>query len=622
MPNGNTDSGGRRLGVTPALATACVVLASLWCGSNDHLQAPGDATDAGDVGDGSPPRSDGGGGRIGESAIDAPLTTIGDASSPVGPLEAGALPPPPPPPPPPGSSAVLTFRNDNFRTGANLAEHQLDVATVRARGMALKFSNNVDSEVNAQPLYVPGLVVNGKARDVVFVTTLNNTVYAFDANEAMAPMVATKLWQVTLTDPENAAARPLARGIYSTPVIDLASNTMFVVHSTRNIRHDSGKLTPAETAALDVEFFLVALDIRTGAQLRFKKIAGGYPRMDGSTVAFEARNHWCRPALLLGGGSLYVACGMRSDESTTMYYGWVFRYDAATFAPQGTFCTAPEVNLPGDGASIWQSGSGPAADPDGNIYFITGNGPADFAHHSYGDALVKLSTSNGGLAFAGAFTSEGPDGKLERHDVDFGSGGALVLPDAPLVFGAGKTGIGYVLARDGMTKQQQFPAAVNQYDPTAPVDVFWAGGPHMHGTPAYWRGPTAGAAYLYTWGEQDYLRRHVLDLSTNMFDPARAVAGKVLALRNTMPGGALSISADGTRAGSGIVWATLPGLAAPPDPRSDARLLAQDAETLDVIWETTFPSLAKWVPPTVADGKVFIATGAGKFLMYELGPTK
>src|SRR6185369_12879503 len=98
-----------------------------------------------------------------------------------------------------------------------------------------------------------------------------------------------------------------------------------------------------------------------------------------------------RPALLLARGSIYVACGMRNHESTTLFHGWVLRYDTATFTPQGTFCTTPDVNVPGEGAAIWQSGSGLAEDPEGNVYFITGNGPADFTHHLYGDALVKLS---------------------------------------------------------------------------------------------------------------------------------------------------------------------------------------------------------------------------------------
>jgi hypothetical protein len=337
-------------------------------------------------------------------------------------------------------------------------------------------------------------------------------------------------------------------------------------------------------------------------------------------VAFEGRNHWCRPALLLSHGSLYLACGMRDDEGTTVFHGWVFRYDAASFAPQAVFCTTPDVTAPGDGASVWQSGSGLAEDPEGNVYFITGNGPADLDHHSYGDALMKLSTAGGKLSVAGAFTSEGPEGHLQRHDVDFGSGGALVLPDAPFVFGAGKTGIAYVLERDSMAKRQEFVASVNQYDPMAPVDIFWAGGPHLHGTPAYWRGPAAGVAYVYSWGEQDFLRRHTLDLRSGMFNLAQGKAGKVMGLMDTMPGGSLSISADGNRAGTGIVWATLEGPRSETEP--DGRLLAHDAETLDVIWETTLRSLSRWVPPTVADGKVFLPTSGGKLLIYALGPPK
>src|SRR5881394_3456420 len=101
-----------------------------------------------------------------------------------------------------------------------------------------------------------------------------------------------------------------------------------------------------------------------------------------------------------------MACGMRNDEAGTLYHGWVFRYDAATFTPQGTFCTTPDVNVPGQGASIWQSGAGLAEDSDGNVYLISANGPADFHSHLYGDALVKLSTAGGTLTVAGAFTPE------------------------------------------------------------------------------------------------------------------------------------------------------------------------------------------------------------------------
>jgi outer membrane protein assembly factor BamB len=553
-------------------------------------------------------------------APDASRTGERDVS--VAPPPEGDLPPAPPPPPPPTSTAVLTFRNDTFRTGAQLLERQLDVAKVRARGMVVKFTNDILGELNAQPLYVPGLTVNGVRRDVVFVATISNTVYAFDANERYPDHESsTKLWQTSLVDPENPTVRPLPRGIYSTPVIDLATNTMYLVHSTRNVRRDTGKLSPDETARLDVAFFLVALDIRDGKLLRTTKLEGSYPGSGGTAVPFEARNHWCRPALLLSRGSLYVACGMRQHELTTQFRGWVFRHDAATFARQGVFCTAPNVTTPGQGASIWQSGGGLAEDPEGNVYFITGNGPADFGNQSYGNALVKLSTQNGTLALAGAFSPEGPEGKLAENDVDFGSGGALVLPDAAYVLGAGKTGIGYLLDRATMKKRQEFPAAINQYDPTAPVDADWEGGPHVHGVATYWRAPTAGLAYVYTWGEQDYLRRHVLDLATGRFDPAKLVTGKVLGHPHTMPGGVHTLSADGNRSGTGILWATLPAFAG-NIPTEGGRLMAYDAETLELLWETSFSTLPKWMPPTIADGKLFLGTSSGKLLIYELGPPR
>ena len=95
-----------------------------------------------------------------------------DATVPADPADAASTPARP---------AVVTFRNDNARTGAYLAETELDVATVRARGMRLAFIDPVVGEMNAQPLYVSGLEVKGRSRDVVFAATLANNLYAFDA---------------------------------------------------------------------------------------------------------------------------------------------------------------------------------------------------------------------------------------------------------------------------------------------------------------------------------------------------------------------------------------------------------------------------------------------------------
>ena len=570
------------------------------CGTGGDVQAPG--ADTPREGDGV----DAGAGADARAAADAVPSP--DATDPADATSAPARP------------SVVTFRNDNARTGAYLGETELDVATVRARGMRLAFTDPVAGEMNAQPLYVSGLDVNGKSRDVVFAATLANNLYAFDAREAAAGQAgaSSKLWEVHFTDPDDAAARPLSRGIYSTPVIDLATSTMYVVFSTRNTLTDHGKLTPAQTAALDIAFYVAAIDIRTGATLRATRLSGSYPKKDGTPLEFDARNHWCRPGLLLDGGALYVACGMRAHELTTTFHGWVFRYDPASLARKGTFCTSPDVNVPSEGAGIWQSGSGLAADPDGNVYFITGNGAADFASRTYGDSMVKLSTKGGGLSFEAAFTPEGPDHKLDENDVDFGSGGALVLPGTDHVLGGGKTGIFYLLGRGSLDKVQEFQAAVNQYDPTAPVDSDWEGGPHLHGTPAFWRAPSGGFAYVYAWGEQDYLRAYRYDLATGRFDASRPLMGKVMGLQKTMPGGTLSVSSSGAKAGSGIVWATLPRYL-DPDSNPGGRLFAYDAETLDLLWETTFPSLPKWMPPTIVDGRVFVGTTSDQLLIYELG---
>ncbi len=199
----------------------------------------------------------------------------------------------------------------------------------------------------------------------------------------------------------------------------------------------------------------------------------------------------------------------------------------------------------------------------------------------------------------------------------------------------------YVLDRSSMKAVQQFPASTNQYDPTQ-RDQLWDSGPHLHGSPTYWQGPDRRFGFLYVWGEKDFLRMYRFDKVAQKFEEKSKPPllssfsevrlfhqGPVRALRRPMPGGMLSISANGTRAGTGIVWATLPAFDLNPEFKPfPGRLYAFDAESLKPLWDTGWNYeggvLGHWVPPTIADGNVFLAAGdwvgEPRLIVYELGP--
>jgi hypothetical protein len=386
-----------------------------------------------------------------------------------------------------------------------------------------------------------------------------------------------------------------------------------------------------------VAYWLVALDYRTGAEVGRVQVAASFFRSDGTPVPFVAKNQNDRTAILLDHGWLYIAFAMRFREEIIEYHGWVIRYRTPNLTHDGTFCTSRDATVPtapftshtAQGGGIWQGGGGLASDPDGNVYFLTGNARADHAHYSYGDSFVKLTPAAGSLVPT-AFVPSRPPGStdpndpddpqvLEKNDADLGAGGALSIPGSSLVIGGGKTGLMYLLDRQTMKLVQKVTAATNQYNPSARAQG-WDIGPHLHGSPTFWSGPER-LGYLYVWGEKDVLRQYRFDEASGRFQEPALHQGPVRALPDTMPGGMISLSANGAAAGTGIVWATLPtdNRNAPGVNAFPAHLYAFDAETLRHLWDIGIPSLGKWLPPTIASGTVFIGTSSNQLIAYELG---
>ena len=255
---------------------------------------------------------------------------------------------------------------------------------------------------------------------------------------------------------------------------------------------------------------------------------------------------------------------------------------------------------------------------------MTGNGTfnLDAGGQSCGSCFIKLSTPS--LNFVDWFAPYDQNG-LNVNDFDLNSSGPLLLPGFNRLVGGGKSGILYVLDRGNMG---HFQAGSNSQIVQNLQITF---GDHLHGSPIYWESPVRGPL-VYVWYEENYLEGFKLvnglfasgiDPNTGLVVPTTRSTMKV---PSGMPGGVLSLSANGTAAGSGIVWATAPY-------NADAHInivagifRAFDASDLSIeLWNSKqnaarddFGDFAKFTPPTVANGKVYVATFSNQLLVYGL----
>jgi hypothetical protein len=570
--------------------------------------------------------------------------------------------------------AVLTQHNDNQRTGAYLSEHQLDVATVCSSRFGKLYSLKVDGQVYAQPLYVPNLVMNdGKSHNVLFVATMHNMVYAFDADSNPGGG-SRPLWRDSLGVPVPHNFMPMPGsifgynikpeiGITGTPAIDAAGKTIYLTSKTCT-RPSSSDC--ANRGGSDIAYTLHALDLSSGAErpgsprpikAHCVDSTGGAERF----VVFRASRHLQRAGLLLARGRLYVGFGSHADA--TSFHGWILSYDARSLEPQASFCTTPHVN----GGAIWQAGNGLVADSSGQIYALTGNGfkketpgPRDMTNN-----LIKLDAD---LRLLDWFTPAN-EACLTKHDVDLGSAGVTLMPGTSFLVGGGKEGVMYVVDAANLGKRQAPTSrsvldnapcrrAGNSDDPP-PVQAFQAarnwqsnvvatlvkvfGYHHIHGSPVYYREPSTGPT-IFVWPERDYLRAFRFDSSARRFpdtappgsQPKDSYHSRRPNAEHGMPGGILSLSADGRegsaqwargRPATGIVWALMPLKDDAFTKVVPGILRAFRASDLTELWnsETSADNrtglFAKYTAPTIADGKVFVATFSNRIDVYGLRPS-
>jgi hypothetical protein len=501
-----------------------------------------------------------------------------------------------------GQVSVLTQHNDTSRTGQNLQETLLNISSVNVTNFGKLFSLPVQGNIFAQPLYVPGLTIGGATRNVVYVATAENNMYAFDADSGNT----TPLWTVNLGTPvpsqdicsTDPGACPYTDvipviGILATPVIDPVSGTIYVVANTK----DSGG---------GHHFQLHALDLITGTE-KF----GGPTEI--TAPGLEQLTQLCRPGLLLANGNVYMGFGSVGDFPT--WHGFVMAYNASTLQQVAVFNSTPQANSEG-GAGIWAAGNGLVTDTEGNIYAVASNGNFDVntGGKDYGSAYLKLSGSTLSVVdyfvpYNQAFLNP------ESYNVDLGSGGPLLIPNTSLLVGTGKDAVLRVVDTANM----------GNYNPNQNNNVqnFNATNPPVLSSPVYWNSPNFGPV-IYLWGQADVMKAWAFDTQTSQFNTTPVSESAITGAPSDTA--ALSLSANASATGTGIIWAARPiSGASNPGPTSGI-LYAFDATNLATeLWDSQQDSArdavgnwAKFGPPTVVNGKVYLATFSNQLLVYGL----
>jgi hypothetical protein len=514
---------------------------------------------------------------------------------------------------------VLTRSYDNGRTGANKNETILTPSNIS--GLKKLFSLNVpdDPRIEAQPLYVSNMKMpDGKVHNVVYVCSMANTVYAFDADNGAT------LWTANLGPPfrpipgDAVDTNPpinVAWGILATPVIDVDESTIFIANWIVD-------------AAGNRELRLNALRLRDG-NIRHHSlpIQAQFVNAAGQTIALSQVQKQ-RAALLLtplrGGNEvhkmLYIATtGAESPPSngdpTKTNHGWVIAFDTKEWRQTAAWLATPSSF----GGGIWQASQGPASDDNNDVYLITSNGGwlktaagqvVDFnGKTDFCESFVKLHYTPGSPAKLTLSDWFSPFLDSSRHiftgdevkpfastydytDQDLGSAGPVVPPHTDMVLGGGKDGILYVLNRAELGKtigdisKLKTPPSFFTWIPDQTIPAYAGAKPvcdgvpancldfkpmpgvktrHLHGSPVYWDGASTPSqlALLFVQGENEYLRAWSMNPSgaTTLLAHSAERASAALAdpanpSLGGMPGGMLTLSSNG--GSNAIIWATAP----------------------------------------------------------------
>ncbi|HEY5746462.1 MAG TPA: discoidin domain-containing protein [Chryseolinea sp.] len=515
---------------------------------------------------------------------------------------------------------VLTQHNDLNRTGWNAQETILHTKNIKPGSFGKLFVRAVDDQIYAQPLVMlnVNMPVVGK-KNIVFVATVNNTVYAFDADSAK---VATPYWKVNLSPAGSRAIKNTDMtgacgggyrdfsgnmGIVGTPVIDPSTNTLYVVARSLN------------TTTNTFQQHLHALDILTGQEkpnspkLITAQVNGHGSGNVNGVVSFNPQKQNQRSGLLLLNGIVYIAYASHCDWGP--YHGWILGYDKSSMAQKIVYNTTPE----GYNGGIWMSGAAPAADELGNIYASVGNGsvgvtnnPSDLTNRS--ESALKLIPSGSTLTVSTFFTPKNI-AELEATDLDFGVTAVLLIPNTNRALTACKDGRIYLLDRNNMGG---YSATTNNVIQTIDLGAT----AHLRSSLGYYKGQQK--EFVYSWSENSLLKAYPFNRNTNMFDLNNTINSGVQGPTGNN-GAVLSVSSNGSVDSTAILWASY---AANGDANQSVRpgilraLMATDVTK--ELWNSSQYSTdvpgnyAKFNCPTVVNGKVYLATFSNQLVVYGM----
>jgi hypothetical protein len=499
---------------------------------------------------------------------------------------------------------VTTYHYDNYRTGWNAGEMSLTPDTVQGigtNGKTFQMTNfvAVDQQVDAQPLVMTNQTIAGQGtHNVVYVATENNSIYAIDADSGAILLHQNFGPAVPIAAlPGKCRNNSSVVGINSTPVIDVASSTMYVI-----VYNYAGLKTPT--------YYLHALDLSSLTDLMTPVVVTASGKLsNGSTYAFNPSVSRQRVALLLANGNVYAGFGSFCDLDASATRGWVLGWDSGTLKPlasnelDNTLATDPNAYFL---SSVWMSGYGIASGgPHGDIYFVTGNtdysGTVTDGVDNIAESVVQMSSD---LSTVETMFTPSDASQLDEHDIDFGAGGALLIPPqtgqaSNLLVAAGKNGVMYLLNSNNLDNYTTGPGRIlGQYQ----IGGCWCGQSYFRGPDNVGRVVTSGGStagvWMYQAGPPVAL---VKSFSTS------AIAG------HQDPGFFTSVSSRGITNNTGVIWAVGRADGSANEYISLNAFAAQTGATLYTANAGTWPNKAANanLVPVVANGKVYVGSYKG-----------
>jgi uncharacterized protein (TIGR03437 family) len=493
-----------------------------------------------------------------------------------------------------GQVNVLTANYDNQRTNANLQHTTLKPSNVSSATFGKIASVSVDGQIYAQPLYATGVQILGAKHNVVYVATMHNSVYAVDAD---APQTSGVLWQLNLGPSVPSAMfqdfddiSPEI-GILSTPVIDVSRQVLYLVSET---------VDASQTPVFKLHALLLAngREAMNGPVTIAASVPGIGAASDNGTIAFDAMSQLQRPGLALANGAVYLAFGSHGDSND--FHGWLMSYDPSNLQRRiSVLNTTPD----GWGGAIWQAGRAPAIDELGNLYVATGNGDFD-GSSNFGESLLRLAGTD--LKPLDWYT---PDDwtDLNDKDWDFGSVGAILLPNTNLVLAGAKSGTLCLIRRDSMGHLQPYETGTAQA-----VEVNQWGMFNL----ALWNNQNGPIVYLL----EPYGPLKAFQIVNGRINSA--MLSSYTPSSSTFYAG-IAVSATGGTNGTGIVWLTTGDTTAAAGPGTlhalDASDLSHELWNSDMLaTRDALGRAAKFVAPTVANGRVYVPTFSKTLAVFGL----